>query len=55
MKFQEYDIRTTCTTTRSTTDTEGGDHYILGVTEFAAKLAGDITYVDMPSEATGSR
>ena len=27
-----------------------GDHYLLGVTEFAAKLAGDITYVDMPSE-----
>ncbi|MGQ9582009.1 MAG: glycine cleavage system protein GcvH [Thermoplasmatota archaeon] len=27
-----------------------GDHYILGITDFAQKLAGDITYVDTPSE-----
>jgi glycine cleavage system H protein len=27
-----------------------GDHYLLGVTDFAQQLAGDITYVDMPSE-----
>lgn len=27
-----------------------GENYLLGVTDFAQQLAGDITYVDMPSE-----
>ncbi|MEW5761042.1 MAG: glycine cleavage system H protein [Candidatus Thermoplasmatota archaeon] len=27
-----------------------GEHILIGITDFAQKLAGDITYVDLPSE-----
>jgi len=51
MKFQEYDVPDDLLYHKEHHWLrKEGDHYTLGVTEFAAKLAGDITYVDMPSE-----
>ena len=51
MKFQEYDVPDDLLYHKEHHWLrKEGDHYALGVTEFAAKLAGDITYVDMPSE-----
>jgi len=51
MKFQEYDVPDDLVYHKEHHWLrKEGDHYIIGVTEFAAKLAGDITYVDMPSE-----
>ena len=51
MKFQEYDVPDDLLYHKEHHWLrKEGDHYIMGVTDFAQKLAGDITYVDMPSE-----
>jgi glycine cleavage system H protein len=51
MKFQEYDVPDDLLYHKEHHWLrKEGDNYLLGVTAFAAKLAGDITYVDMPSE-----
>jgi len=51
MKFQDYDVPDDLLYHKEHHWLrKEGDNYLLGVTDFAQKLAGDITYVDMPSE-----
>ncbi|MEM2869019.1 MAG: glycine cleavage system protein GcvH [Thermoplasmata archaeon] len=51
MKFEQYDIPDNLVYHKEHHWLKKeGDHYIMGITDFAQKLAGDITYVDLPSE-----